>query len=157
MSKHRVVVLKIVAGQLRVSQAAVQYQMSRQYLHRLLARYRSEGLAGLEPRSRRPKTNPATTSETVRARIVELRLALAAAGLDAGPATIGWHLEQEQIRPPAISTIRRILHASGLVTTQPRRRPRASYVRFDQKGIGWAIASHANIAPLTTTVTQNTT
>ena len=46
--------------------------------------------------------------------------------------------------------------AAGLVTAQPRKRPKTSYVRFDQNGIGWAIASHANIAPLTTTVTQNT-
>lgn len=130
MSKHRVVVLKIVAGQLSVSQAAQQYQMSRQYLHRLLARYRAEGLAGLEPRSRRPRSNPATTSEPVRARVVELRLALTASGLDAGPATISWHLEQEGFRPPALSTIRRILHSAGLVTAQPRKRPKTSYVRF---------------------------
>jgi transposase len=157
MSKHRVVVLEIVAGPLGVSQAAEQYQMSRQYLHRLLARYRAEGLAGLEPRSRRPRTNPATTSENVRARIVELRRVLTGSGLDAGPAKIGWHLEQEQIRPPAISTIRRILHAAGLVTAQPRKRPKTSYVRFGQKGTGWAIASHAKIAPLPTTVAQNTT
>ena len=67
MSKHRVVALKIVARQFSVRHAAEQYQMSRQYLHRLLAKYRAEGLAGLEPRSRRPKTNPATTSETARA------------------------------------------------------------------------------------------
>ncbi len=130
MSKHRVVVLKIVAGQLSVSQAAEQYRTSRQYLHRLLARYRAEGLTGLEPRSRRPKSNPAMASESVRARVVELHLALTAAGLDAGPGTISWHLEQEQIRPPAISTIRRVLHAAGLVTAQPRKRPRTSYVRF---------------------------
>ncbi|HAM45285.1 MAG TPA: hypothetical protein DCM67_09750 [Propionibacteriaceae bacterium] len=157
MSKHRVVVLKIVAGQLSVSEAAAAYGVSRRHVHRLLARYRAEGLAGLEPRSRRPRSNPATTSEEVRARIVELRLALTASGLDAGPAKIGWHLEQEQVRPPAISTIRRILHAAGLVTAQPRKRPKTSYVRFGQKGIGWVIASHAKIAPLTTTVTQNTT
>lgn len=130
MSKHRVVVLKIVAGQLSVSQAAQQYQMSRQYLHRLLARYRAEGMAGLEPRSRRPKSNPAATSDAVRSRVVELRQSLTAMGLDAGPATIGWHLEQEGTRPPALSTIRRILHTAGLVTAQPRKRPKASYVRF---------------------------
>ena len=40
-SKHRVVVLKIVAGQLTVS-AAAEYGLSRQYLHKLLARYRTD-------------------------------------------------------------------------------------------------------------------
>lgn len=157
MSKHRVVVLKIVAGQLSVSEAAAVYGVSRRHVHRLLARYRAAGLAGLEPRSRRPRSNPATTSEAVQTRIVELRGVLTGSGSDAGPATSGRHLEQEQFRPPAISTIRRILHAAGLATAQPRKQPKTSYVRFDQKGIGWAIASHANIAPLTTTVAQNTT
>ncbi len=39
-SKHRVVVLKIIAGQCSVAEAAVEYGMSRQYLHKLVARYR---------------------------------------------------------------------------------------------------------------------
>ncbi|MBU4189003.1 MAG: helix-turn-helix domain-containing protein [Actinobacteria bacterium] len=65
MSKHRVVVLRIVAGQLSVGQAGEQYQVSRQYAHQLLSRYRAEGLAGLKPRSRRPKSNPSTTRAAV--------------------------------------------------------------------------------------------
>jgi len=63
----------------------------------------------------------------VRERVVELRLELAKQGLDAGPITIAWHLEREGHRPPAVSTIRRILHAAGLVTPEPRKRPRSSY------------------------------
>ena len=37
-SKHRVVVLKVVAGELSVTAAAAEYGVSRQYLHRLLSR-----------------------------------------------------------------------------------------------------------------------
>ena len=120
-SKHRVVVLKIVAGQLTVSAAAAEYGLSRQYLHKLLARYRQDGLDGLEPRSRAPLTSPHATSDHVRDRIVQLRHALTAAGTDAGPLTISWHLTQEGLRAPSTSTIRRILHTAGLITPNPRR------------------------------------
>ena len=61
---------------------------------------------------------------------MELRLQLTKDGLDAGPVTIAWHLEQEGHRPPSTSTIRRILHAAGLITPEPRKRPRSSYRRF---------------------------
>jgi len=72
-----------------------EYGFSRRHLHRLLARYREGGLEALEPRSRRPKATPIATSEDVRGRVIELRRRLTADGLDAGPVTIVWHLEQE--------------------------------------------------------------
>ncbi|HYJ51120.1 MAG TPA: leucine zipper domain-containing protein, partial [Microbacterium sp.] len=73
MSKYRVVVLKIVAEQLTVAAAAAQYGISRRHLHRLLARYRGGGLEAVEPRSRRPHTNPTATPEEVRDRIIGMR------------------------------------------------------------------------------------
>lgn len=130
MSKARVAVLKVITKELTVTAAAAKYGYSRQHLHRLLARYRDGGLDALEPRSRRPRTNSAATPDAVRERIVELRLDLTKTGLDAGPVTIAWHLEQEGHRPPSTSTIRRILHAAGLVVPEPRKRPRSSYRRF---------------------------
>jgi len=63
--------------------------------------------------------------------VVALRAQLTADGLDAGPETIRWHLEREGLRAPSTSTIRRILHAAGLITPQPRKRPRSSYTRFE--------------------------
>ena len=54
-----------------------------------------------------------------------------AQGLDHGPQTIGWHLEQEQLPVPSTSTIRRILVAAGLITPEPRKRPKSSYRRFE--------------------------
>ena len=131
MSKHRVVVLKVVAKQLTVAEAAAEYGISRRQLHRLLARYRQDGLEAVEPRSRRPHSNPAATADTVRDRIIELRQGLTGNGLDAGPVTIAWHLEQENLPAPSTSTIRRILHSAGLVTPEPRKRPRSSYIRFE--------------------------
>lgn len=131
MSKHRVVVLKVVAKQLTVAEASLEYGISRRQLHRLLARYRQHGLVAVEPRSRRPKTNPAATPGPLRERIIQLRLSLTADGLDAGPLTIAWHLEREGTTPPSTSTIRRILHSAGLVTPEPRKRPKSSYIRFE--------------------------
>ncbi|MGY5319959.1 helix-turn-helix domain-containing protein, partial [Neomicrococcus lactis] len=100
MSKHRVIVLKIVAKQLTFTDTAREYGLSRRQIYRLLARYKQEGLEAVEPRSRRPRSNPAATPEIVRARILSLRQKLTGEGLDAGPVTIAWHLEQEGYRPP---------------------------------------------------------
>jgi transposase InsO family protein len=130
MSRARVAVLKVTTGQLSVTEAAAEYGYSRRHLHRLLARYRDDGLDAVEPRSRKPQSNPAVTSDAVRERIVELRLQLTKDGFDAGPVTIAWHLEQAGHRPPSTSTIRRTLHAAGLVVPEPRKRPRSSYHRF---------------------------
>jgi transposase InsO family protein len=131
MSRARVAVLQIVSKQLTVTAAAAEYGISRRHLHRLLARYQEGGIDALEPRSRRPKTTPIATPETVRQRVIELRGQLTADGLDAGPVTIGWHLEREGLPALSTSTIRRILHAAGLITPQPRKRPRSSYMRFE--------------------------
>jgi len=131
MSKHRVTVLKVVAAQLSVTAAAAEQGISRGHLHRLLRRYRDGGLDDLEPRSRRPHTSPHGTSDQVRGRIVGLRIELTARGLDAGPATIAWHLEREGLPVPSTSTIRRILHAAGLVVPEPHKRPRSSWIRFE--------------------------
>ena len=85
----------------------------------------------MEPRSRRPKSTPIATPEDVRRRVLELRSRLTCDGLDAGPVTIGWHLEREGLRAPSTSSIRRILRQAGLITPEPRKRPRSSYMRFE--------------------------
>lgn len=96
MSKPRVIVLSVVEQGLSASQAAAKFGVSRQWVHRLLARYRDGGLDAVEARSRRPRANPRRTPDPVRARIVELRADLLRRGLDAGAATIAWHLQHEQ-------------------------------------------------------------
>ena len=131
MSKHRVAVLEVVSSRLSVTAAAAEFGISRGHLHRLLRRYREEGLDAVEPRSRRPRTSPRATPGAVRDRITALRIELAARGLDAGPATIAWHLGREGLPVPSTSTIRRILHAAGLVVPEPRKRPRSSWHRFE--------------------------
>jgi transposase InsO family protein len=131
MSKARVAVLKVISKELSVTAAAAEYGYSRQHLHRLIARYKAGGLDAVEPRSRRPLGNRQATDEKVRDFIIRTRLELTAAGWDAGPVTIAWHLEQAGMHVPPASTIRRILHGAGLVTPEPRKRPRSSYLRFE--------------------------
>jgi transposase InsO family protein len=63
--------------------------------------------------------------------VIGLRSQLTSDGLDAGPVTIGWHLEREGLRAPSTSTIRRILRQAGLITPEPRKRPRSSWTRFE--------------------------
>ena len=130
MSKARVVVLEVTSGHLTVTAAARMYGLSRQHIYRLLKRYQLGGLEAVDPRSRRPASNPRRISDEVISAIVVLREHLTAEGLDAGPLTLQEHLAQQGLAVPATSTIRRILHHHGLITPQPRKRPRSSYHRF---------------------------
>lgn len=130
MSKARVVVLEVVSGNLSVTAAARVYGLSRQHIYRLLHRYRQGGLEAVDPRSRRPASNPRAVPDEVIAAIVLLREKLVAEGLDAGPITLQHHLAQQGLPVPAASTIRRILGHHGLITPAPRKRPKSSYRRF---------------------------
>lgn len=107
------------------------YEVSEATVSRWVARYRSDGDAAFEPRSRRPLRSPTRTSDEVTALIVNLRRELRDAGLDAGPVTIRWHLQRRHDLTVSVSTIRRRLVAAGLVEPNPKKRPKSSYVRFE--------------------------
>ena len=129
MSKRRAVVLAVVVEGLSHAEAARRYEVSKSFVSRLLARYRLEGETAFEPRSRRPRTSPTAIDPDVVERIVNLRVELAGKGLDAGPATIAWHLDTVGITVSA-ATIRRRLLAAGLIAREPKKRPKTSYIRF---------------------------
>ena len=61
---------------------------------------------------------------------VKLRCELAAAGYDAGPQTIHYHLSDQAAEVPSVATIWRILQRKGLITPQPHKRTRSSFIRF---------------------------
>ena len=130
-SKSQVIVLSLLYEGLTPTQGARRFGVSRKWIYQLLARYRQDGLAGLQPLSRRPHSNPRALSNQLRAEITTLRLQLLAQGLDAGAASIAWHLKQKHQHCPALSTIWRILKAEGLVTPQPKKRPKAYITRFE--------------------------
>lgn len=131
MHAHKLAVYAIVHGTMTVSEAARHYEVSRQHLHRLLARYHAEGPTGLDPKPRTPNTHPHAIADEIRARIIELRHHLTNQGLDAGPETIAWHLTNDGHTPPATSTIRRVLTTAGLVTPEPRKRPKSALHHFE--------------------------
>src|SRR5579871_1825412 len=72
-------------GRVRVAELAASWGGSPKTGYKRAARYRAEGLAGLEDRSRRPQRNPRRISPVIEDAIVELRKRLADAGEDHGP------------------------------------------------------------------------
>ncbi len=92
MSKARLVITAVVVERRPVAQVATEYGVARSGVYDLVARYRAEGEAAFEPRSRRPRTSPRATPCDVIEQVLELRKKLSDAGLDAGAETIGWHL-----------------------------------------------------------------
>jgi transposase InsO family protein len=130
MSRARLVITAVVVEGRGVREVARDYGVSPGWVSKLVARYRDEGDSAFEPRSRRPLRSPRSTPAETVERIIELRRRLVAAGDDAGPETIRWHLEQHHGVTLSAATIGRYLHRAGLVTPQPHKRPRSSYVRF---------------------------
>ncbi|WP_223166893.1 DDE-type integrase/transposase/recombinase [Nonomuraea sp. SYSU D8015] len=131
VSKARVVITAVVVEGRSQAEVARSYGVSKGWVSKLVARYRAEGEAAFEPRSRRPRTSPnAIDADTVEL-IVRLRKELAEQGLDAGPDTIAWHLEHHHQRAVSRATISRYLTRHGLVAPEPKKRPRSSSIRFE--------------------------
>jgi transposase InsO family protein len=130
VSKARLVITAVVVEGRAQAEVARSYGVSAGWVSRLMARYRAEGDAAFEARSRRPKRSPRALAESTVELIVELRKDLDGQGLDAGPDTIRWHLEHRHGVRVSAATVARYLARRGLVTPQPRKRPKASYVRF---------------------------
>lgn len=131
MSKARLVITAVTAEKRPVREVARTYGVARSWVYALLARYAAEGEAAFEPRSRRPRTSPSAISDEAARLIVWLRKELAGQGLDAGPHTITWHLAHHHQVTVSAATVSRYLSRAGLVTPDPRKRPRSSYLRFE--------------------------
>jgi transposase InsO family protein len=113
------------------SELAKSHGISRSWIYELLQRYRQGGYAALEPRSHRPRSCPHQVGSQMVQRILKLRRDLAAAGHDAGAQTIAHHLAARGRPIPSVATIWRILSRHGLITPQPHKRPRSSFIRFE--------------------------
>jgi transposase InsO family protein len=116
-----------------IKELAAAHDVSPGWLFKLLRRYRLDGPAGLEPRSRRPHRSPTRIADVYEDEIVAVHKALADDGLDAGAATIHFHLSQRYDTAPSISTIFRVLKARGFVALEPHKRPKSSFKRFVAK------------------------
>ena len=130
MSKARLVITAVIVDKRPVGEVAREYGVARSWVYKLVARYRAEGEAAFEPRSRRPASSPSAIGPDAAELIARLRKELDGQGLDAGPHTIAWHLERHHGLKASPATVHRYLARAGLVTPQPRKRPRSSWTRF---------------------------
>jgi transposase InsO family protein len=129
-NKSKVAILSVISGQMSVSEVCTRYGVHRSWVYKLLKRYEQLGIAGLEPADKAPLSHGKAVPREVRAGIIRLRHDLYSDGLDNGAKTIAYHLEQEGLYVPALSTIWRILHREGLVVAQPKKKPKAYMQRF---------------------------
>src|SRR5712691_1429349 len=113
------------------TQLARDHGLSKRWVFELLSRFKEGGYAALEPRSRRPRSCRHQIEAQVQALIIKLRHELTAAGHDAGPETIAYHLKAQVEKVPSVATVWRILKRNGLITPQPHKRPKASFIRFE--------------------------
>lgn len=130
MSKARLVITAVVVEGRSQSEVSRAYGVSQPWISRLVARYRLEGEAAFEPRSRRPRSSPSVTPAEVQELVLRLRKQLTEQGLDAGAHTIRWHLGQDHQLRLSAATVWRILSRHGQIVPEPRKRPRSSYLRF---------------------------
>jgi transposase InsO family protein len=121
----------VARGRATVTQVCAELGISRDTFYRYRRRFAAEGLAGLQPRSRAPKTRPTRTGEPMTALIVTARTELEREGWDNGALSIHARLHHDGIdEVPSARTIHRVLQRQGLVEREPRKRPRSSYRRF---------------------------
>jgi transposase InsO family protein len=131
MGRERYLVEAMVVEGRSPSELARTHGVARSWLYKLLARFREGGYEALEPRSRRPRSCPHQASAEVVAEIVRLRHQLDQAGFDAGPQSIRHHLPTSLGQLPCEATIWRILKRQDLITPQPHKRPKSSFIRFE--------------------------
>ena len=130
MSKARLIITAVIIEGRSQASVARDYGVSKGRVSKLIPRYRTEGDTAFEPRSRRPHTRPGTTPAATVELVLDLRRRLATQGLDAGADTIGWHLEHHHQLTLSRATIYRIIRRAGLVTAEPTKKPKSSYIRF---------------------------
>lgn len=121
-----------MAGQIdNVAQFCREQRISRETFYKWRRRFQQSGLAGLQERSRRPRSSPGQTPAEVQQAVLTKRRRLAEAGLDHGPQSIVWALQRDKCaRVPSPATVWRILTRHGVITPEPQKRPKSATKRF---------------------------
>lgn len=130
MSKARLVITAVVLEGRSQAEVARSYGLSPGWVSKLVARYRREGDKAFEPHLRRPHSTPNRLEARSVELIIELRRELTKQGMDAGAHTIAWHPQQHHQLTISPATIWRTLKHAGLITAEPKERPKSTYIRF---------------------------
>jgi transposase InsO family protein len=126
MSIRRLVV-EVDPSTINVTEFCSQHGVSTWFFWNLRRRFAAEGEAGLEPMSRAAHRVANRTPQQIEELVVAKRKELVDAGLDAGPATIAFHLGAQA---PSEATIWRLLKARGFIVAEPKKRPKHAGHRF---------------------------
>lgn len=116
-----------------ISQFCKQLGISRPSYYKVKERYVAEGNKALNPHSRAPKTTRTLYGEETKQAVLRIRKRLAKDGWDNGPLSIWFEaLDTQEFgdKQPSVATIGRILAAAGVTKSNPRKRPRKSWLRF---------------------------
>ena len=129
--KYAAMFASVQAGKESVTELCARLGISRKSYYKYLARFSSEGLEGLRPRSRRPLSSPTQTPPEMVELIITARGVLAKEGWDNGAVSIFYRLLRDGEQPPCWRTIHRVLARQQLVEPQPKKRPRSCYRSFE--------------------------
>ena len=110
-----------------VSELCRRFGIGRTTGHKWLDRYRAEGLAGVEDRSRRPRASPQRTSASVELEVLSLRAEHPCWGGRKLRRLLEWSGME---RPPSASTITEILRRHGKLDG-PRAGETRGHIRFE--------------------------
>lgn len=110
---------------INVARFCREHGLSRDTFYKYLTRFRAEGASGFAHHSTAPHRHPTAFGPQVAEAVLRARKELADQGLDNGPISIRWRLEDTGLTPvPSRASIHRILRAHGQITPQPRKKPR---------------------------------
>jgi transposase InsO family protein len=108
-----------------------EHDVSTSWFYKVLARARAEGqIAALEVASTRPKNSPNQTPEQMIELALNTRTWLQDNGFDHGPLSVAAKLRRQGLQPPSRATLARIFARAGVVTPEPKKKPRSAMRRF---------------------------
>jgi len=129
LTEHRLHSVLEVRGGAPVAEVAARYGASRQSVYRWKARYERYGVAGLQDKSRRPRSSPQRIPAEVEALVCELRRAHPRWGARRLVFELG---RRGVARVPSRATVHRALVRNGLVEPQQQRHKR-KYRRWQRE------------------------
>lgn len=101
--------------------------ISRSWFYVLRRRAQADGLVGVAGRrSRRPVTSPTRIDASVEELALQVRQELIAEGWDGGPISVRHRMLQLGLPAPSRSSLARIFARRGVVTANPKKRPKAT-------------------------------